>query len=70
MYPSDSGLYFPTLASIHYTDLLYDFVELPAAVTDLLHTSPVQRLRSLHQGGAIVLGNPALNYTHFEHPVG
>jgi HD superfamily phosphohydrolase len=55
---------------MHYEDALYGSVELPAAVTDLLHTAPMQRLRGIHQGGAIVLANSAINHTRFDHSVG
>lgn len=55
---------------MRYDDALYGPVELPDAVTDLLHTTPIQRLRGIHQGGAIVLANPAINHTRFDHSVG
>ena len=32
---------------MHYEDTLYGAVELPAAVVDLLHTTPIQRLHTL-----------------------
>ncbi|UOG73423.1 HD domain-containing protein [Hymenobacter tibetensis] len=55
---------------MHYEDRLYGLVELTAALTDLLHTAPIQRLRGIHQGGAVVLADPAINHTHFDHSVG
>ncbi|MGI4865219.1 MAG: HD domain-containing protein [Janthinobacterium lividum] len=55
---------------MHYEDALYGAVELPATVVELLHTAPIQRLRGIHQGGAIVLVNPAINHTRFDHSVG
>ena len=55
---------------MHYEDTLYGSVELPAAITSLLLTAPMQRLRGIHQGGAIVLANPAINHTRFDHSVG
>ncbi|OUJ70377.1 HD domain-containing protein [Hymenobacter crusticola] len=55
---------------MHYKDTLYGSLELPAAVTNLLHTVPIQRLRGIHQGGAIVLANPAISHTRFDHSVG
>ncbi|OUJ74819.1 hypothetical protein [Hymenobacter crusticola] len=55
---------------MHYEDTLYGPVELPAAITDLLHTAPIQRLRGIRQGGAIVLANPAIHHTRFDHSVG
>jgi len=55
---------------MHYEDTLYGSVELPAVVTDLLHTTPIKRLRGIHQGGAIVLADPAINHTRFDHSVG
>lgn len=33
---------------MHYEDTLYGPVELPAAVTGLLHTVPIQRLRGIN----------------------
>jgi HD superfamily phosphohydrolase len=53
-----------------YEDPLYGSVALPATVTNLLQTASIQRLRGIHQGGAIVLANPAINYTRFAHSVG
>lgn len=55
---------------MYYQDLLYGAVELPEAITTLLHTPPIQRLRGIHQGGAIVLANPTINHTRFDHSVG
>ena len=55
---------------MHYEDALYGAVELPAAVADLLHTAPIQRLRGIHQGGAIILANPAITHTRFDHSMG
>lgn len=50
---------------MHYQDALHGAVELPAAVADLMHTAPIQRLRGIHQGGAIVLTNPAITPTQW-----
>lgn len=55
---------------MHYEDALYGYVELPAAIADLLHTAPLQRLRGIHQGGAMILADPAINHTRFDHSVG
>jgi HD superfamily phosphohydrolase len=55
---------------MYYEDPLYGSVELPAAVTDLLHTGPIQRLCSIHQGEAVVLANPVINHTHFDYSMG
>ncbi|RPD44363.1 HD domain-containing protein [Hymenobacter sediminis] len=55
---------------MHYEDMLYGATQLPPAVADLLHTAPLQRLRGIHQGGAIILANPAINHTRFDHSVG
>ncbi|MDF7814956.1 HD domain-containing protein [Hymenobacter sp. YC55] len=53
-----------------YEDALYGSVKLADAVIDLLHTAPLQRLRGIHQGGAIILADPAINHTRFDHSVG
>lgn len=55
---------------MYYEDPLYGAVELPEIITALLQTPPIQRLRGIHQGGAIVLVNPAINHTRFDHSVG
>jgi HD superfamily phosphohydrolase len=55
---------------MHYQDTLYGSVELPAPAAALLGTAPLQRLRGIHQGGAIILANPAINHTRFDHSVG
>ncbi|UOQ69688.1 HD domain-containing protein (plasmid) [Hymenobacter volaticus] len=55
---------------MYYEDPLYSAVELPEAIAALLRTPPMQRLRGIHQGGAIVLANPAINHTRFDHSVG
>ena len=55
---------------MHYENTPYGAVALPAAITDLLRTAPLQRLRGIHQGGAIILANPAINHTRFDHSVG
>jgi HD superfamily phosphohydrolase len=35
-----------------------------------LRTAPLQGLRGMHQGGAIVHANPAINHTRFDHSAG
>jgi HD superfamily phosphohydrolase len=55
---------------MHYRDALYGSAELPPPTADLLRTAPLQRLRGIHQGGAIILADPVLNHTRFDHSVG
>jgi HD superfamily phosphohydrolase len=53
-----------------YHDKLYGTVELPQVIEDLMNTAVFQRLKNIHQGGAIFLVNPKLNHTRFEHSIG
>ncbi|GGB39734.1 HD domain-containing protein [Fictibacillus barbaricus] len=51
-------------------DEIYGEFELEPVLQDLIHSSPVQRLKGIHQGGASYLVNRAWNVTRFEHSVG
>ncbi|PWK79610.1 hypothetical protein LX99_00067 [Mucilaginibacter oryzae] len=51
-------------------DNLYGQFEIELVLADLLYSTPVQRLRNVHQGGAIFLVNPAINHTRYQHSVG
>lgn len=53
-----------------YTDKLYGDFELSGILEELIHTNVFQRLKKVHQGGAIVLFNPAINHTRYEHSIG
>ena len=52
------------------TDMLYGTFELEEVLTELIHSTPVQRLKKIHQGGASYLVNPAWNVTRYEHSLG
>jgi len=53
-----------------YIDTIYGEFELSGLVEELIHTTVFQRLKKVHQGGAIFLANPQMNLTRFEHSVG
>ncbi|AYL96597.1 HD domain-containing protein [Mucilaginibacter celer] len=52
------------------SDILYGEFEIEPVLTHLLNSTPVQRLKKVHQGGAIFLVDPAINHTRYEHSVG
>ncbi|MEO3407852.1 HD domain-containing protein [Mucilaginibacter sp. CAU 1740] len=51
-------------------DILYGEFEIEPVLIDLLNSAPMQRLKNVHQGGAIFLIDPAINHTRYEHSVG
>lgn len=51
-------------------DAIYGRFAIEQVLVELLHSAPVQRLKRVHQGGAIHLVNPRLNVTRYEHSVG
>lgn len=51
-------------------DPLYGTFHIEPVLAELLQTKPMQRLKSIHQGGASYLVNPKWNVTRFEHSVG
>jgi len=55
---------------IKITDPLYDNIEVDGVFHDLVLSAPFQRLKEIHQGGAIYLVNPLLNHTRFDHSLG
>ena len=55
---------------MQYTDKIYGKVELPSVIEELIHTKVFQRLTRIHQGGVIILTNPTLNHTRFDHSIG
>lgn len=52
------------------TDKIYGSFRIDPVLAELINSAPVQRLKSIHQGGAIFLVNPAINHTRYEHSVG
>lgn len=53
-----------------YTDKIYGDFEITGVVEKLIETKVFQRLKKVHQGGAVFLINPAINQTRFEHSIG
>ncbi|GAB3342939.1 HD domain-containing protein [Larkinella ripae] len=51
-------------------DKLYGSFEVQPVIEALVRSKPFQRLKSVHQGGAIFLVDPELNHTRFEHSLG
>ncbi|MEO1448852.1 MAG: HD domain-containing protein [Bacteroidota bacterium] len=53
-----------------YTDCLYGTVSLETPLHALIQTDVMQRLKHVHQGGAVFLVNPHMSQTRFDHSVG
>jgi len=53
-----------------YIDKIYGKIEILGILEELLNTRVFQRLKKIHQGGAIFLVNPTLNQTRFDHSIG
>jgi len=53
-----------------YIDKIYGEFELPGVIEELINTSVFQRLKKIHQGGAIFLFNPKISQTRFDHSIG
>ncbi len=53
-----------------YIDKIYGEIELSGVIEELINTNVFQRLKNIHQGGAIFLFNPKINQTRFEHSIG
>ncbi len=53
-----------------YLNKLYGKFELSGDIEELINTNVFQRLKKIHQGGAIFLINPNINHTRFEHSIG
>lgn len=51
-------------------DKIYGEFEVEDVLEELINTKVVQRLKNIHQGGAIYLVNPNWNVTRYEHSVG
>ncbi|GAB3254289.1 HD domain-containing protein [Larkinella harenae] len=51
-------------------DKLYGTFAVQPVIEALIQSKPFQRLKSVHQGGAIFLVDPTLNHTRFEHSIG
>lgn len=53
-----------------YIDKIYGEFEFSGVIEDLINTSVFQRLKKIHQGGAIFLVKPEINHTRFDHSIG
>ncbi|MCG8329408.1 MAG: HD domain-containing protein [Chitinophagales bacterium] len=53
-----------------YSDKIYGEFELSGVIEELIETKVFQRLKKIHQGGAIILVNPIMNHTRFDHSIG
>lgn len=51
-------------------DSIYGSYEIEKVLEELILSSPVQRLKKIHQGGASYLVNPKWNGTRYDHSVG
>jgi uncharacterized protein len=51
-------------------DDIYGVFEIESVLQELIRTSPIQRLKGIHQGGASYLVNPRWNVTRYEHSIG
>lgn len=52
------------------SDIFYGSFELEDILIDLINSAPVQRLKNVHQGGAIFLVSPNVSHSRFEHSIG
>lgn len=53
-----------------YVDKIYGEFEFSGVIEEIIKTSVFQRLKKIHQGGAIFLINSKVNHTRFEHSIG
>lgn len=51
-------------------DIFYGNFELEDILSDLIRSAPVQRLKNVHQGGAIFLVSPNVGHCRYEHSIG
>jgi HD superfamily phosphohydrolase len=51
-------------------DIFYGNFELEDILSELINSEPVQRLKNIHQGGAIFLVSPHVGHSRFEHSIG
>lgn len=53
-----------------YYDRLYGTIDIPAFLEPIIASNIFQRLRNVHQGGAIFLVDKKIDHTRFEHSIG
>jgi HD superfamily phosphohydrolase len=51
-------------------DEIYGRFEIAPVLQELIQSAAIQRLKNVHQGGAIFLVNPEINHTRYEHSIG
>jgi HD superfamily phosphohydrolase len=51
-------------------DIFYGNFELEDILSDLISSAPVQRLKNVHQGGAVFLVSPHVSHSRYEHAIG
>ena len=51
-------------------DQIYGSFELQPLFRDLIQTRLFQRLKGIHQGGAIIIADPSITLTRYEHSIG
>ncbi len=51
-------------------DVLYGEFETSPVIEALIASAPMQRLKQVHQGGAIFMVNPGIAHTRYEHSIG
>lgn len=51
-------------------DPIYGNYELPAVLSELIQSKLFQRLKGIHQGGAIIIARPEISLTRYEHSIG
>ncbi|EDM35666.1 metal-dependent phosphohydrolase [Pedobacter sp. BAL39] len=52
------------------SDIFYGNFKIEAILSDLISLEPVQRLKNIHQGGAIFLVSPGVDHSRYEHSIG
>lgn len=53
-----------------FSDVLYGDFEIDGVINELIQSTPFQRLKGIHQGGALFLVDPTQQQTRFEHSIG
>lgn len=51
-------------------DSVYGEIEFTGSTVRVIHSQPMQRLKNIHQGGAIFLAYPAIQTSRFDHSLG
>ena len=51
-------------------DSVYGKIEFSKSIDNIIHSEPLQRLKNIHQGGAMFLAYPAIKTSRFEHSLG